>query len=482
MFAFLTLALAAAPAQETAQESALKLAFLEIEPAEAEAWDGQSEVIRIRFGIEDELAENRLISVFRRPLDLPVRLDTEAWEEWSAIDVMPLRGTPADGMSFAWDGELAYARESTQEREGIRYRVYEIRAIVSCGGPHSGNWSYPEDNEMEPARLHLAYATAFETDFLGDRVPVSEQRLVVESSPLRRRLRELPQGSLKAMQSSGVFREAKLTATVSPSEVELGEEFQIEVRVDGPWNMPNVDLIHPAEIGWTLLGELELESEDRLARVLATEPAVRRYRFDGRATQAGEIEFVPFRLVRFDPDAGEYQQDLSERLTLKVRGAAAQTGEESTPPERLPAQPSNETTTDKSEPSLPIWVHWLLGAGLLALAAWGRQAMRQSAGRRESTATAGVARVEGGRSEADREPLEAWLATQLGWRPAQLVDPALRARLLGVGVPQDLAMATVEFLQAAEAARYGGPAALELEQTREELRRRWTAYAKTQAQ
>jgi hypothetical protein len=496
VIALLLLACAAAPAQEPASEPALPLAFVEIEPAEAEAWDGQSEVITIRFGIEDELAENRLISVFRRPLDLPVRLDTQVWHAEASIRVAPLRGEPADGPSFAWDGDLAYARESTQDREGRRYRVYEVRAWVEHRSGPSGVQRATERLHAEPARLHLAYATAFETDFLGDRVPVSEQRLTIASPPLRRTVRALPQAGLLVAQSSGVFREAKLTATISPSEVELGEEFQIDVRVDGPWDMPNVDLIHPAEIGWTLLGELELESDDRLARVFATEPAVRRYRFDGRATQAGVIEFVPFRLVRFDPDLGEYQQDASGRLSLTVRGAAVGTGaaagnQTSADPSETaqPAQPEAPVASPEagSTGRLPIWTPWLLGAGLLALAAWGRQTMRQSVRRREAEVAVGADRAS---ASNGREPLETWLAAQLGWTRAQLVDPALRARLQAVGVPAELAAATADFLQAAEAARYGGPATQDSGQgtpgdaatTREELRRRWIAHAKTQVQ
>lgn len=447
---------------------------------------GQFEVLTIRFGIESELVEDRLISVFRRPLDLPVRLDTQAWNEEDSVLMRPQRGEPADGLSFAWDGDLAYARESTQEREGSLYRVYEIQAHLEHAQIHSGIQRAIERIEAEPARLHLAYATAFETDFLGDRVPVSEQRLVVESLPLRRRLRELPQSGLEAMQSSGVFREAKLTATITPSEVEVGEEFQIEVRVEGPRFMPSIDLIHPAELGWTLLGELELEDavesgfEHELDKLLKQEPTVRRYRFDGRAEQAGEIDFAPFRLVRFDPDLGEYQQDLSERLSLTVRGAAAQAGVQAAPTELPPAQPTAETTaTTTSERALPIWVHWLLGAGLLALAAWGRQAMRQSASRREAVEVAGT---DCESATTGREPLEAWLAAHLGWSKAQLVDPALRARLLAAGVPQELATVTADFLQAAEAARYGGPVPHDAVGIREELRRRWTAHAKTQVQ
>jgi hypothetical protein len=472
VLSLLILAFAAAPAQEPAP----KLAFLEVEPAESEVWTGQIEEITIRFGIEAELIEDRLISVFHRPLDLPVRLDTQAWNDEFSIAMLPMRGEPADGLSFAWDGELAYARESTQDREGTRYRVFEVQAFVESGGVHSGSWRYPEYIETKPALLHLAYATAFETDFLGERVPVSEQRLVVESPPLRRRLRELPQGGgLKALQSSGVFREAKLTATITPSEVAIGEEFQIEVRVEGPLFMPGLDLIHPAELGWTLLGELELEQE----------PTVRRYRFDGRAEQAGELEFVPFRLVRFDPDLGEYRQDFSERLTLQVRGAVA--GNNASAGPRGVAQPEPPVLVPESSTPerLPLWVHWLLGAGLLALSAWGRQTMRQSARRRESEATAGT---EHGPPTTEREPLEAWLADQLGWGQAQLVDPALRARLLAAGVPQQLATETADFLQAAEAARYGGPApgdasddsAHGVEQVREELRRKWTVHTKSQ--
>lgn len=483
MFAFLTLALAAAPAQEPAPESVAPLAFVEIEAAEADRWQGQAEEITIRFGIEAELVEDRLISVFRRPLDLPVRLDTQAWHAEASIRVDPLRGKPADGPSFAWDGELAYASESTQDREGTRYRVYEVRVLVLHGLGQSGIQRKIESIELEPALLRLTYATAFETDFLGERVPVSEQRLTIESPPLQRVVRALPQGGSIAAQSSGVFRETKLTATVTPSEVEVGDEFQLEVLVEGELLPSSIDLIHPAESGWKLLGELQVEER-------ATQ---QRYRFDGRAEQAGTVEFPPFRLVRFDPDAGEYRQDLSEALTLRVRGSTAQTKLESTPTEPMPSLPPVETTATAKQ-SLPIWVHWLLGAGLLALAAWGRQAMRQSARRRESDAVADATRGEGGRSEADREPLEAWLATQLGWRPAQLVDPALRARLLAAGVPSELATATADFLQAAEAARYAGPAAQDTAQNgaheasydaasmREELRRKWIAHAKSQAQ
>lgn len=476
MIAILTLAFAFAPAQEpaegTAQEPTLPLAFLEIDPAEGDRWMGQFEEITIRFGIEDELAENRLISVFRRPLDLPVRLDTTAWNEVASMLLMPQRGKQEDGRSFAWDGELAYAQETVEERQGTIYRVYSVRALLEFASAVSAGDRITM-LEAEPARLHLSYATAFETNFLGEREPVSEERIVVESAPLVREVKRLPGGSPQAMQSSGVFSAAQLTASLSPKQVEVGEEFQFEVRVEGERLPPSVDLIHPAEQGWKLIGSLQLE-EGR---------SLHRYQFDGRAEQAGEIEFAPFRLVRFDPDAGEYQQDLSERLTLLVRGAdpgasvpaevdaGAQVeapGSSSSPAQPAPSQP------------LPIWVHWLLGAGLLALAAWGRQAMRQSAQRRE-VERAALGGAPSRASGADREPLEAWLAEQLGWKPAQLIDPRLEQRLLTAGVPQELAARTAHFLLAAETVRYGGPAPRDLAETREKLRRSWMDHAKRQA-
>jgi hypothetical protein len=463
MLALITLAFAAVPIQEPMQP----LAFVEIEPAEGERWAGEVEEIIIRFGIETELADARLISVFRRPLDLPVRLDTQAWNENSYVLMIPQRGELGDGPSFAWDGDLAYAQGSVEERAGTRFRVYTVRARVEFASGVS-HGSLNQNLEFDPARLHLSYATEYETDFLGERVPVSEERLVVKSAPFFRELKELPIGSLRSMQSSGLLRETKLTATVTPSEVDAGDEFQLEVLVEGELLPSSVDLIHPAELGWKLLGELQVEEGAKQQR----------YRFDGRAEQAGTIEFLPFRLVRFDPDAGEYRQDLSEQLTLRVRGSAAQASVESTPTEPMPSQLPLETTATAKQ-SLPVWVHWLLGAGLLALAAWGRQVMRQSAHRRETGAVAGA---DHDSDRRDREPLEAWLAAQLGWKPAQLVDLALRARLLAVGVPQELATATADFLQAAEAARYGGPLASDVEQVREELRRKWTAHAKTQAQ
>lgn len=472
MLALLILAFAAVPIQEPMQP----FAFVEIEPAEGERWAGEVEEIIIRFGIETELADARLISVFRRPLDLPVRLETQAWNELSYVLMIPQRGELGDGPSFAWDGDLAYARESVEERAGTRFRVYTVRARVEFASGVS-HGSLNQNLEFDPARLHLSYASGYETDFLGERVPVSEERLVVESAPFFRELKELPNGSLKSMQSSGLLRETKLTATVTPSEVEAGDEFQLEVLVEGELLPSSVDLIHPAELGWKLLGELQVEEG-------ATQ---QRYRFDGRAEQAGTIEFLPFRLVRFDPDLGEYRQDLSEALTLRVRGSAAQTNVEFTTTEPTPSQLPVETTATAANQSLPVWVHWLLGAGLLALAAWGRQAMRQSASRRETEAASGTDRESDRRG---REPLEAWLAAQLGWSPAQLVDPALRARLLAAGVPQELATATADFLQAAEAARYAGPAVQgaardapnDAATTREELRRKWIAHAKTQAQ
>lgn len=425
--------------------------FLELEPLEGAVWLGQSEELELRLGVEESIAADGLLSPFRRPLDLPVQLDTRAWQELSDVVVQPLEPETDERVSFVWNGELGWASASTIERDGLRYALYRMRVRVThAAEAEAGTWVLP------PARVSVVYATQFETDFLGERVPVDEVRRTLASPELRRERRAAPRRSPSGETVSGVFGPVTLEVSLTPEELRVGEEFQVEVTVRGDELPTPLTLLPPTAPGWSWLGQLSLASTTTEAR----------WRYDGQAQQAGALELAPFRLWRVDPTSGELQEVRSEGLRLRVLpgvggAATSATVDDLAETEEAPAGPR----------TLSPVVPWLLGAALLACAAIARQRMRLTVRAREAASPLPSAAPHA----ATREPLEAWLAARLGWPAASLADHALAAKLEAQGIPAELAAATASFLQEMDAARYGGPEVAEAAARRDTLQRAWSA-------
>ena len=195
-----------------------------------------------------------------------------------------------------------------------------------------------------------------------------------------------------------------MEARIDDAELSVGDEFTVEVEVRGEY-LTRFDLLEPEGDGWVWLGSLE---SDRLGEPFAH---TLRYRFDGRAERAGSWTLPPFRILRFAPESEQYLYDKSNTLSLTVQGTgpAAEVGDEAETSE--PEETVEEEHPTATQP-LPAWIPALLGAGLLALAAWARQTMRQNVATREAQAFERIERAAAAQEQAI-EPLQIWLAARL---------------------------------------------------------------------
>ena len=457
--ACLTLCAGMASGQEVAQ--------IEVDCGDAPLWAGTVREVTIEFALPVEVIEEQLISVFRRPLDLAVRLETRAWAEQQGLSFEPVRAEASDGISFVWDGQLARAQDEAFEVDGMPWRRFVVQGRLRVASELETDTTL----SLPAARLHLTYATAWEMDFLGERVPVNQQEWVGEAEVPALALRALPE-TPRASQSSGVMGPARLRVERSSGALQRGEEFQMHVVVTGEDLAEPLQVIAPEGKAWAWLGSIREDDGTRSSKE-------QRYRFDGRLMEAGSWAMPPFELLRFDPEQGAYVLEQSESQDLVIAGAAIDPPAEGDPRAGEAEVDPTKDAAAVSQP-LPAWIPLLLVAGLLALAAWARQTMRQNVTTRESQAFERIERAAAAQEQAI-EPLQIWLAARLNWPRARLSGPGTARRLQQAGIEAALAEQTAAFLQEAEAVRYGGPALADAAPRRETLRCALDAATKTLA-
>ena len=444
----------------TTASAAQEVAQVQVDVGDRLVWAGTDRVVSIEFALPVLLIEEQMISVFRRPLDLPVRLETRAWGELQELTFEPLLEAFPAGSSFVWDGQLARAQSELFERDGEPWRRFTVRARMRFASELEAD----AELQLPPARLVLTYATEWETDFLGERVPVNQREWVGEGAAPPLALRALP-ASPRAAQSSGVIGPVQLTVERSPRDLQRGEEFQVRVTVKGEALPDTVQVLAPQGDAWAWLGSIREDDGARGAQE-------QRYRFDGRLMEAGEWTLPPFELLRFDADQGAYVLEQSAPQTLSVADLA------DAPPMEDEATADPEQAGAPAAEPLPVWIPVLLGAGLLALAAWARQTMRQNVASREAQAFERITQAAAAREDSV-EPLQLWLAARLAWPRARLSGPGTVRRLREAGIEAALAEQVAAFLAEAEAARYGGPPLADAAARRETLRRALDAATKT---
>ena len=139
----------------TMAPAAQEVAQVRVDVGDRLVWAGTDRVVSIEFALPVLLIEERLISVFRRPLDLPVRLETRPWSELQELTFEPLFEEFPEGSSFVWDGRLARAPSELFQRDGEPWRRFTVRARMRVASELKADAKV----QLPPTRLVLTYAT-----------------------------------------------------------------------------------------------------------------------------------------------------------------------------------------------------------------------------------------------------------------------------------------------------------------------------------
>jgi hypothetical protein len=278
------------------------LAFLELVTPSDELYVGQEVPLRLRIGLEQTFLAENLLQLFARTLDVPVQLEAAWLEELPGARLLPgpHGADPGAERSFVLNERVVRAPSREQLRVGgRRFTVLELeRTLVPL---RAGELALPE------SRLHFAYATRFEDDFVHGRVARDRSSAFVRGPGRELTIRALPEEGRPAGFGGAVGR-FTLRAAASAREVRVGESFRLELVIAGSGNLehfpaPALDLA-----GFHVNGLIE--------ELRGSERAIT---YDLEARQPDLAAIPPIALEYFDPDppAG-YRSARTPPIPLRV--------------------------------------------------------------------------------------------------------------------------------------------------------------------
>jgi len=382
--------------------------------ADSEVYLGATARVVVIVGVKRDALENRLVQMFQRELDVPVRV------------------------SVPWLRKLAGAKVTLRTEDGERTIGVNddfIEAAVYEDTPEILGVAVVVDIEpLRPGPLVLAApearymtATKFRDDFLRGRVPVDRQDAVAKGEPFTITVRELPNDG-RPEGFTGAVGDFNVKAEASATEVEVGATFKVTLDIEGDGNMTSFTPPPFRHDGFHVYGILERKTATW--RDVTYEVAV--LRDDVTAVPALVFPF-------FHPETGTYRTAKTKPIPLTVRSVGPG-----------PA-PAREEPTEPEAPASNWWIFAVAGAGVvLALA------VRLRIRARPAPEVPPLIRFH---ERAQTDPAGAfaeYLAARLGCAPAAVIGPDLEARLEASGAPADLAARAAALMERLVAARYGG--------------------------
>ena len=411
-------------------------AFIELDAPRPTCFVHEPVELVLRFGVEAELLEERVLQPFRMGLDVPVEVRSQGLLALPGLRTFSAQET--DGVTFAMNGARVFARRvDDREADGRRFRVFEhtLGVLFSAAG----------ELTLPAPSLHLVYASGFRDDFLEGRVAVDPKQLVVVAEPQSLSVEPLPTRDQPA-DFSGAVGSFDIDAELRTPSVELGSSARVALTLRGTGDLTLAQPPSAELAGFHAFGLLD---------ELVDTPAgpARRGTYD-LAPLDVELDAVPpLRFVYFDPGTAEYRTSTSAALPLEVRPGPG--GERTW---RIADAAQSEPPRDEEVSMFP-WARFGLVALILALASI-VAAQRRRVLRTRSSATPRVQEVPKRRPSPATEPtrlLSECIAERWRVSPAAVIDPGLARRLVASGVPAELAERTASLLEALVAARYGGP-------------------------
>lgn len=435
-------------------------AFVEWVAEPAAPFAGQVVTLRIRVGLTPALRSDKLVPLYARELELPLRVEVP-WLE-APVGARVIEGAARDrGPRLALGQGVAHAVGPDREvRPG--YDVFEVtRQFV---------FEEPGSMQLGAPRLTYAFATRFEEDFLNGRRPVDTQESTLVGAQLDVPVRAVPTTGRPAGYEGLVVTGLRAQAVATPTTARVGDVIKVEVELAGQGDLARADVSDPDFDGFHVVGRIDTHGAGR--RTIA---------WDLRVLDASVAAVPSLGFVAFDPVAEEFavvrtaaidlvlSPDADGRTRLEVAGAdprpEAGSPGEAAMPGRIPGENDiHDAPLDpeqiRERPWSPAWVpsawEWLGLVIPVSVLGWivavfwiafrsvfpvdAEQRRRRKAGLRARWAL-----VAKDRSAADclRELVAKWLDCE----PAAVVDVDLESRLCATGLDPKLAHRVAEEIE-----------------------------------
>ena len=418
-----------------------EVAFVELSAPKHTYFAHETIALTIAFGFERDFLRERAIQPFQRELDVPARialpwLDALPGVLWESAAPQAGRATASVALADAAGERVARAvRAEDQLRAGRAFARFELHLELAAASARA--------LELPGARLDFAWARAFEIGFLGGRVALDRSDVAVFAEPLELAIVELPREG-RPFAFTGVVGELALRAVAEPRALAAGQSLALRVDVDtasrlATFEAPALD----AQAGFDVRGTLVERTPSGFA-----------VRYD-LAPRSAAVERVPaIEFAYFDPGPpARYRSAATEPIAIEVRQAEPR---ELAEPAREP--PGEPRRSPRVAAALALAVG--LALAVLALLAIRRRGASRARPRRAAVASPAARRFEDAAraARADLAELFAeYLAERLACPVPAVIAPDLAERLRAAGIGADPAERTARLLDAAVAARYGGP-------------------------
>jgi len=445
----LGLALAALPRRPASADDAPaeRRAFVEITTARDTVYVGEPFALRLRFGLDAPWFDAHAVPLVRQRMDLPVQVLAPALVQLAgAVRRAPPpedAAAPSRRRFVLNDGPGLAGSAPDVDREGRRFTVHEVDVDFLPTRP--GVLVVP------PPLLRFAYATRFERDFAGTRLPMDRTDVRVTGAAPSITVLPLPDAGRPADFSGAVGR-FTLHAALDPSPPAGANGVRVVLRIEGEGNLEAFDTPSLAGlVGFHVLGALD--DRGRPARTI---------RYDLAPTRGGLTAVPAIALSTFDPGppAG-YRTVTAAAIPLATRPEPAAPDAARTRPPGGAGGRGGSFLGARGALVAAVVVAILAALGY---GTWRRRRARAVAEadpmRARRSAALAALRAETSRPGADPSGAFAEvLAARLGCAPAAVIAPDLVARLVAAGVSAGEAARAAGTLERLVAARYGGRAA-----------------------
>ena len=240
------------PGQLARDETAAGYASLELRTERSSYFVQEPISVQLRFGFDALNLQDKLVPIFRQPMDLPFQLQAPWLAQLPgalALGEAPLAATDSF-KSFVLNDALARARSVEDSRvDGRHFRMFEIeRKFLATS---AGRLELPE------SRLRFAYAVLWNEGFATDRVAVDRVEAFVRGVSRTLSILPLPEEGRPENFCGAVGRLA-LRSELSANEVELGSSLKLALHITGEGNLETFELPRLERIeGWSVNGSTD---------------------------------------------------------------------------------------------------------------------------------------------------------------------------------------------------------------------------------